>query len=80
MAANVTLPDELSARAKAAAEADGISLDDFAAKAVQHELARKYMAQIDLEARGRRGSMTDDEVENTVLDAIQEVRRSSRER
>lgn len=80
MAGYIRLPEELLQRASLAADAEGTSLDDFAAKAIQRELARMFMTQIDRQTRVRQQKVSDEEVEEIVSTAIQQVRQSSRRR
>ena len=80
MAANITLPDELLDRVRVAAEAEGKSLDEFAAEALQRQLVSKFLARNDREALLRRGNKTEEEIEEIVLGAIQEDRQQRRGR
>ena len=78
MAGNVTLPGELFDQASMVAEAEGKTLNDFTAEAVQRQLARCYLNRMEREALLRRGSITEQQVEEIVSMAIWEVRHQPR--
>ena len=74
---SIAVPDGIYERAQAAAVAEGTSLEAFAAKALERDLARRWLESIGRESDARRGSMTDAEVETTVERAVQESRARS---
>ena len=71
---------ELLDRAARAAEQSGQTLDEFTAQALEQELARRSFQRVKREAQVRRGSMTDEQVEETVARAVQEYRTEQRSR
>jgi ribosomal protein L13E len=64
----------LLTRAREVAQQDHISLDELAAEALQRHLARRILERFKREVDMRRRDMTDEEVENTVAQAVQEYR------
>jgi len=72
--ANIRLPETLLEQAQKAAQAQGTSVDELAASAVQRELVRLFWEKNKREAALRRGNMTDEEVEEVVNRAITEDR------
>ncbi len=78
--ANIRLPETLLEQAQKAAQAQGTSVDELAANAVQRELIRLFWEKNKREAVLRRGNMTDEEVEDVVNRAIAEDRAERRGR
>jgi exosome complex RNA-binding protein Csl4 len=78
--ANIRLPETLLAQAQQYAAATGQSVDDLAAEAVKREIARRALQNLWREAEGRRGDMTDEQVEEVVNGAVHEDRRQRRGR
>ena len=77
---HASFPPALLARAEEAAQQDHVSLDEFAAEAFQRQLARRMLERFKREGELRRRGMTDEEVENTVEQAVHEHRQEERER
>lgn len=75
---NITLPDELLPRLEELARAENRTADDIATEAVKQHLVRRFWQQTQREAEKRRGSMTDEEVNEVVNCAIQDVRKETR--
>ena len=80
MAANVTLPDDLLQRVQARATAEGKSVDDLAAEAIDRLLAERSLARFTREGDRRRRGMSDDQVNDLVNQAIRETRKEARRR
>jgi|GEM_PF-2164388 len=75
---NIKLPDELLPRLEELARAENKTADEIATEAVQQHLIRRFWQQTQREAVKRRGSMTDEQVDEVVNCAIQEVRKGTR--
>ena len=76
----VTLADDVYDRMQQEADAEGKTVDELTAEAVQRHLARRWMERNKREAQIRRGNMTDEEVEAVVDRAIHEYRNEQRGR
>ena len=70
----IAVPDEIYERVRAAAAAEGTTVEELATKALERDLARRWLERVGREGQLRRGSMTDDEVEAVVERAVQESR------
>ena len=78
---NVAIEDtELMERAAKVAEAEGVTVDELATEALKRALARRLFDKFQGQAEVRRRGMTDDQVEETVDQAIQESRAEQRGR
>jgi isopropylmalate/homocitrate/citramalate synthase len=77
---NIALEPNILERAEQVAQAQGVTVDELATKAMERELARLWLQRIGREAQVRRGNMTDEEVESIVEQAIQEYRAEQRGR
>ena len=77
---NIALEPDILARAEQVAQAQGVTVDELATKAMERELARLWLQRIGREAQARRGNMTDEEVDGVVEQAIQEDRAEQRGR
>ncbi len=77
---NITLPDELLPKLEEVARAENKTADDIATEAVNQHLTRRFWQQSQCEAEKRRGSMTDEEVDEIVNRSIQEFRKETRSR
>jgi hypothetical protein len=56
------------------ATAEGTTVEELATKALERDLARRWLERVGLEGQLRRGNMTDNEVEAVVERAVQESR------
>jgi hypothetical protein len=74
---SIAVPDAIYERAQAAAAAEGTTLETFAAKALERDLARRWLERIGRESEARRGAMTAADVETIVDRAVQESRARS---
>jgi fructose-1,6-bisphosphatase/sedoheptulose 1,7-bisphosphatase-like protein len=70
----IAVPDEIYERVKKVATAEGTTVEELATKALERDLARRWLERVGREGHVRRGNMTDDEVEALVERAVQESR------
>lgn len=70
----IAVPDEIYERAQQIATAEGTTVEAIATKALERDLARRWLERIDREGKLRRSNMTDDEVEAVIEQAVQESR------
>ena len=75
---NVHLPDELLAQAQQIAQAEGKTADDIAAEAMRKLLIDRFWERNKQQSLERRGSMTDEQVEEYVNRLIHEYRAETR--
>jgi hypothetical protein len=61
-------------RAQETAAADGTTVEQPATKAIERDLARRWLEHVGREEDERRGAMTDADVETVVARAVQESR------
>ncbi len=71
---NIAVPDEIYERVQQIATAEGTTVEDLATKALERDLARRWLERVGRNGQLRRGTMTDDEVEAVVERAVQESR------
>ena len=74
---NIALPDAVYDRVQKTAAAEGTTVDQLATKAIERDLARRWLDRIGREGDQRRGDRSDAEVEAVVEQAIQESRTRS---
>jgi fructose-1,6-bisphosphatase/sedoheptulose 1,7-bisphosphatase-like protein len=77
---NVAIAPELLEQADKVARAEGKTVDEFTAQAVQREIARRTLERLRAQGEQRRLGMTDEDVERTVERAVQESRLDQRGR
>ncbi len=70
----IAVPDEIYERVQDIATAEGTTVEKLATKALERDLARRWLERVGREGEVRRGNMTDDEVEVVVERAVQESR------
>jgi hypothetical protein len=71
-------PTGCSIRTRAAdCDAKGTTVDQLATKAIERDLARRWLDRVGREGDLRRGDMSDADVEAAVERAVQESRRRS---
>ena len=73
----IAVPDEIYERVQEIATAEGTTVEALATKALERDLARRWLERVGRDGNLRRGSMTDDEVEAVVGRAVQESRARS---
>ena len=71
---SIAVPDAIYERVHQIAAAEGTTVDQLATKAIERELARRWLNRIEREGDRRRGDMSDAEVEAVVERAVQESR------
>jgi predicted CopG family antitoxin len=74
---NIAIPDEIYERVRKIATAEGTTVEELATKALERDLARRWLERVGREGQLRRGNLTDDEVEAAVERAVQGSRRGS---
>ena len=70
----IAVPDDIYERVQEIATAEGTTVEQLAAQALERDLARRWLERVGREGQVRRGSMTDDEVEAVVERAVQKSR------
>ena len=70
----IAVPDDIYERVQKVATAEGTTIEELATKALERDLARRWLERVGREGQLRRGEMTDDEVEGVVERAVQESR------
>jgi predicted transcriptional regulator len=73
----IAVPDAVYERVQQIATAEGTTVDQLATKAIERDLARRWLDRIGREGERRRGDMSDAEVEAVVEKAVQESRTRS---
>jgi len=73
----IAVPDEIYERVQEIATAEGTTVEELTTKALERDLARRWIERVGREGQVRRGNMTDDEVEAVVERAVQESRARS---
>lgn len=70
----LAIPDELYERLQALAVAEGTTVEALVTKAIERDLARRWLERVGREGKMRRGRTTDDEIEAAVQSAVQDMR------
>jgi plasmid stability protein len=68
------LPDDLRAAVEAAARADGKSVDEVAIAALKRGMGQRALDQLNRRAGVQRAGKSDEEIEEIVTSAIQQMR------
>ena len=71
---SIAVPAAVYERVQQIAAAEGTTVDRLATKAIERDLARRWLDRIGREGDQRRGHMSDAEVEAVVEQAVQEFR------
>ena len=74
---SIAVPDAVYERVRQTADAEGTTVEQLATKAIERDLARRWLDRVGREGDLRRGDMSDAEVEAAVERAVQESRTSS---
>ena len=74
---SIAVPDTIYERVQQIAAAEGTTVQQIATKAIERDLARRWLDRIEREGDLRRGDMSDAEVEAVVERAVQESRTRS---
>ena len=70
----IAVPDEIYDRVQKVATAEGTTVEELATKALERDLARRWLEGVGRDGQLRRGNMTDDEAEAVIERAVQESR------
>ena len=74
---SIAVPDAVYERVQRIAAAEGTTVDQLATRAIERDLARRWLDRIGREGDLRRGDMSDAEVEAVVEQAVQQSRTRS---
>ena len=74
---SIAVPDAIYERVQQVAAAEGTTVEQLATKAIERDLARRWLDRIGREGDQRRGNMSDAEVETVVEQAVRESRTRS---
>ena len=74
---SIALPDAIYERVQQVAAAEGTTVEQLATKAIERDLARRWLDRVGCEGDQRRGDMSDAEVETIVEQAVRESRERS---
>jgi hypothetical protein len=74
---SIAVPDAVYERVQQVAAAEGTTVEQLATKAIERDLARRWLDRTGREGDLRRGDMSDAEVETVVERAVRETRKSS---
>ena len=74
---SIAVPDTVYDRVRKAAAAEGTTVEQLATRALERDLARRWLDRLSREGDLRRGNMTDAEVEALIERAVQESRAPS---
>jgi len=74
---SIAVPDAVYDRAQQIAAAEGTTLELLATKAIERDLARRWLYRIGREGEQRRGEMSNAEVEAVVEEAVRDSRARS---
>ena len=74
---SIAVPDAIYERVQQVAAAEGTTVEQLATKAIERDLARRWLDRIGSEGDQRRGDMSDADVEAAVEQAVQESRTRS---
>ena len=74
---SIAVPDAVYERVRQTADAEGTTVEQLATRAIERDLARRWLGRVGREGDLRRGDMSDAEVEAAVERAVQESRTSS---
>jgi hypothetical protein len=70
----IAIPDDVYDRVEKVANAEGTTVEELVTKALERELARRWLVQVGREGQARRRDMTDDEINSLVERSVQEFR------
>ena len=74
---SIAVPDAVYERVQQIAAAEGTTVDQLATKAIERDLARRWLGRIGRDGDERRGDMSDAEVEAVVEQAVHQSRTGS---
>ena len=70
----IAVPDDVYGRVEKVANEEGATVEELVTKALERDLARRWLVQVEREGQARRGDMTDDEIDSVVERSVQEFR------
>jgi predicted CopG family antitoxin len=73
----ITVPDAVYERVQQVAAAEGTTVEQLATKAIERDLARRWLDRIGREGDQRRGDTSEADVEAVVEQAVRESRQRS---
>jgi predicted CopG family antitoxin len=73
----ITVPDAVYERVQQVAAAEGTTVEQLATKAIERDLARRWLDQIGRDGDQRRGDTSEADVEAVVEQAVRESRQRS---
>jgi predicted transcriptional regulator len=71
---SIAVPDAVYERVQQIAAAEGTTVEQFATKAIERDLARRWLDRVGREGDQRRGDMSEADVEAVVEQAVRESR------
>jgi hypothetical protein len=71
---SIAVPDAIYERVQQVAAAEGTTVEQLAIKALERDLARRWLDRIGREGDQRRGEMRDPEIEAVIEQAVRESR------
>ena len=74
---SIAVPDAIYERVQQVAAAEGTTVEQLATKAIERDLARRWLDRIGREGDQRRDDMSESEIEAVVERAVQESRTRS---
>ena len=74
---SIAVPDAVYERVQQVAAAEGTTVEQLATKAIERDLARRWLDRVGRDGDKRRGDMSDADVEAVVEQAVREPRQRS---
>ena len=74
---SIAVPDTVYERVQQIAEAEGTTVEELATRAIERDLARRWLDRIGREGDQRRGDMSEADVDAVVEQAVRESRQRS---
>jgi predicted transcriptional regulator len=74
---SIAVPDTVYERVQQIADAEGTTVEELATRAIERDLARRWLDRIGREGDQRRGDMSEADVDAVVAQAVRESRQRS---
>ena len=74
---SIAVPDTVYERVQQIADAEGTTVEELATRAIERDLARRWLDRIGREGDQRRGDMSEADVDAIVEQAVRESRQRS---
>ncbi|HXH23977.1 MAG TPA: hypothetical protein VNI78_01935 [Vicinamibacterales bacterium] len=74
---SIAVPDTVYERVQQIADAEGTTVEELATRAIERDLARRWLDRIGREGDQRRGDMSEADVDAVVEQAVRESRQRS---